>query len=106
MVQTADSVTELEQEIRAIDQPIVTAVANWDVRLDEDWSGDPAVYVMVTFKDSEIRAVWHARNALRAEIERRAARLFPDRISYVRFSAESIAMDPDPSPSRSRRARR
>src|SRR4051794_23084462 len=106
MAQTADAVNELEQAIRGIDHPAVAAVAKWDVRLDEDWSGDPAVYITVTFKDSEIRRIWPTRNELRASIEAAATRLLPGRLVYVRLTAQSIAIDPDPpSPKRRSAAR-
>ena len=98
MIAPVEKTDELLAELKALDDPIVNAVAEWEARVGEDWAGDPAVRVIVTFKDSDIRAVWHSRRVLEEAIYAAAARWTPGRYPYITFTSQSDWIDPNPPP--------
>ena len=104
MIAPIEKTDELLAELKALDDPIVDAVAEWEARVGENWAGDPSVRIMVTFKDSDIRRVWHSRDALDDAIRHVSERIMPDRHPYIFFQAESEWLDPDPPPKTRRRA--
>ncbi len=106
MLAQVDNSEALLEELKSLDDPIVEAVAEWAVRVGEDWSGDPAVRVRVTLKDSEIRRVWSQLTPFQREIDQVVERLFPGHFSYVTFTAQSVSLDPRPSVEPVRQSRR
>ena len=104
MIRTLPSTVDFEAQLKAIDYPKMDAIDRWEVRLDEDWSGDPAVFVTITYKDAEIRDAWPTRNKLVDAVRSLAEAAFPDRWSYVDLTADSD-IDPDPDPPRKTRKR-
>ena len=96
MLAQVDNSEALLEELKSLDDPIVAAVAEWAVRVGEDWSGDPAVRVTVTLKDSDIRGVWSQLTPFQNKVSDVAERLFPGHIGSVTFTGESMDLDPDP----------
>lgn len=82
-------------ELRRIDDPSTSAVAEWRVRLGNDWTDDPATYVDIVFDDSRIYDVWHERLSLRLKVEELARERFPERFPYVSFASQSDWINPE-----------
>ena len=106
MLAQVDNSEALLAELKSLDDPIVGAVAEWAVRVGEDWSGDPAVRVRVTLKDSEIRRVWSQLTPFQDKVSDLAERRFPGHIAYVTFTGQSMDLDPDPPAKIRMKARR
>ena len=97
MIEAPETTAALEAEIQAILDTTAGAVAEWNLRLGEDWSGDPGVFITVTFKDSELQRIWPSHRGLESALDIAAIRRFPSRLSYVTFTAQTDAADPTPA---------
>lgn len=93
-----ESTARILEAIKQIDSPCTAAADVWDVRITKDWSGDDAVYVSVTFRDDQIRAIW----PFRREFEQAIKDIVQDEMGrelwlvYVDFHAHDVGLDPDP----------
>ena len=94
MIEAPEATDALRVDIQAVLAGTAGAVAEWELHLGEDWSGDPGVFITVTFKDSELQRVWPARRSLQASIEEHARKRFPGRFPYIVFMAQTIAANP------------
>lgn len=91
---SAPDVAEIRTIAEGLDPAFATAVRRWDVEVREDSSGQPAVFVVIVLKDEAIRSVWKSRNAYRERLFDRLLALAPDYFPFIRFDAESEALDP------------
>jgi hypothetical protein len=94
-VPVAISPEELSQELARIDDPAASAVAEWQVRVDNDWSGDPAIHVVIVLRDERVRDVWPGRESLRTKARDLLRQLAPERWPFIAFSAQSDSLDPE-----------
>ena len=78
-----------------LDPDFAPFVSRWDIDVGEDWTGDPAVHVVVVLKDATIRAAWKIRVPYREELFETLLERVPGYFPYVGFSAESEAINPE-----------
>jgi hypothetical protein len=88
-------VDEIREFAVRLDPDLAKAVSRWEIEVGEDWLGELAIHVAVVFKDSEIRRVWTKREAFRKRLREGLRALAPDCYPFVRFDAESVALDPE-----------
>jgi hypothetical protein len=80
----------------SLDPDMTAAASRWDVRVGQDWMGNPAVFVTLVFRDDAIGKVWRRREDYRRALRDRLFELLPeDYYPFIGFSAESVALDPD-----------
>jgi hypothetical protein len=93
----------LERQVREIvesyDPRITEAAARIDIRVGEDWRGEPAVFVDIVLKDSEAYYVWPKILDHNRELTNRLLEVLPEEyFPFVGFNAESVALDPRVAP--------
>ena len=80
----------------ALDPEFAEAVSRWDIRVGEDWRGEPGVFVTIVLRDDGARAVWPTRDGYRTRLLQALLEALPeDYFPFISFSAESIALNPE-----------
>lgn len=89
------NVGKVRVEVLKVDSDYARAVSRFDIEVTDDSTGDPAIFVTVVFKDTDLYGAWPKRDAYREKIQDHLFEEWPDRYPYVTFSAESVAIDPE-----------
>jgi len=74
---------------------VADAVSRWEIRVGDDWLGEPAIFVTVVFKDSQIHRAWKIRRPFRERLHDALLQRFPEYYPFIGFSAESVAINPE-----------
>lgn len=86
---------DIRRRLADINDPLVGAVARWEVSFGVDDAGEPVVDVVIVLRDAELKRVWKRRGQLRQLVRARLQEDLPRRWPYVSFSAESEALNPE-----------